>query len=102
MSERRSTRAQWRDPHEPLVQLAMRIAWKYPYTVPSWQELVDDFGMSRATAYRWRRALSGARSHRGATARLDQAAENRTAAPPEWPAARGALVASLGTRVGGA
>lgn len=41
--------------------VACRIADKYRSRLPSVKELQDDFGMHRATAYRWRAALANAR-----------------------------------------
>lgn len=41
--------------------VACRIADKYRIRLPSVQELQEDFGMHRATAYRWRAALASAR-----------------------------------------
>jgi len=41
--------------------VACRIADKYRSRLPSVKELQDDFGMHRATAYRWRAALASAR-----------------------------------------
>lgn len=40
---------------------AVRIADKYTHRVPSIEDLRRDFGMSRATAYRWLRAIKDAR-----------------------------------------
>jgi hypothetical protein len=39
------------------VQMAIRVTRRFPHEIPSVQQLQDAFGMSRATAYRWRRAL---------------------------------------------
>jgi len=41
--------------------VACRIADKYRSRLPSVKELQDDFGMHRATAYRWRAALASGR-----------------------------------------
>ncbi|MET0888795.1 MAG: hypothetical protein ABWY09_01540 [Stenotrophomonas maltophilia] len=41
--------------------VACRIADKYRSRLPSVIELQGDFGMHRATAYRWRAALASAR-----------------------------------------
>lgn len=41
-------------------ELGIRIADRYR-GVPSVKSLMADFGMSRATAYRWRQALQDAR-----------------------------------------
>lgn len=43
------------------AQLALRIAAAYPGAIPTVPQLRDDFGMSRATAYRWIAALKAAR-----------------------------------------
>jgi hypothetical protein len=40
---------------------ACRIAVRYASRIPSASELMSDFAMSRATAYRWRSALSQVR-----------------------------------------
>lgn len=40
---------------------ACAIAARYPNRLPNWRELVDQFGMSKATAYRWINAMSLAR-----------------------------------------
>ena len=37
--------------------VAFRILLKYGTRTPTWRELVADFGMCRATAYRWLSAL---------------------------------------------
>jgi hypothetical protein len=47
------------------IFVALRIIAKYPRRDPKPRELMDDFGMSRATAYRW---LSAIRDARGALA----------------------------------
>lgn len=39
------------------IYIAIRIARKYTHRVPTIAELRNDFGMSRATAFRWRAAL---------------------------------------------
>ena len=36
---------------------AVRIAKRYAHRLPTVEELRNDFGMSRATAFRWRAAL---------------------------------------------
>ena len=41
--------------------VACRIADKYRHRLPTVQELCADFGMHRATAYRWRAAMADAR-----------------------------------------
>lgn len=41
--------------------IACRVADKYRRRLPTVQELMDDFGMHRATAYRWRATLAEAR-----------------------------------------
>lgn len=41
--------------------IACRVADKYRRRLPTVQELMDDFGMRRATAYRWRATLPEAR-----------------------------------------
>lgn len=42
------------------IFVAARIAKRYSRRLPTIQELRDDFGMSRATAYRWLAALRSA------------------------------------------
>lgn len=41
--------------------IACRIATKYSRRLPTVAELQEEFGMQRATAYRWRAALAEAR-----------------------------------------
>jgi len=41
--------------------LAFRLAAAYPQRVPTPQELMDRWGMHRATAYRWVRTMKEAR-----------------------------------------
>lgn len=43
------------------VLTACRIAQRYTHRIPTWQELVSEFGMHRATAYRWVSAIRQAR-----------------------------------------
>ena len=43
------------------IKVAAIIATKYQHRIPSHDELMDRFGMSRATAYRWIRAFKDAR-----------------------------------------
>jgi predicted DNA-binding transcriptional regulator AlpA len=43
------------------MYVACRIAEKYRNRLPTPKELVSDLGMSRATAYRWLRAIKDAR-----------------------------------------
>lgn len=43
------------------IELACRIAAAFPRRVPGVTELRTRFGMSRATAYRWVRAIRNAR-----------------------------------------
>lgn len=40
---------------------AVRIALSYPSRIPTPAQLQDQFGMSRATAYRWVRAFKAAK-----------------------------------------
>lgn len=54
--------------HRPVSEtagVAARIAYEilsvYGKRVPRWQDLQDRFGMSRATAYRWVRAIKNVR-----------------------------------------
>lgn len=46
--------------HSLYLMVAIRMTRKYGKRIPSVQELQDDFGMSRATAFRWRAALRDA------------------------------------------
>ena len=39
------------------ILMACRIARRYTHRLPTWQELQSEFGMDRATAYRWLSAL---------------------------------------------
>ncbi len=43
------------------LQIACRIALRYSHRLPTAQELQDEFGMHRATAYRWIAAMRAAR-----------------------------------------
>lgn len=43
------------------LQIACRIALRYSHRLPTAQELRDEFGMHRATAYRWIAAMRAAR-----------------------------------------
>ena len=43
------------------LQMACRIALRYSHRLPSVKELQDEFGMHRATAYRWIAAMRAAR-----------------------------------------
>lgn len=45
---------------QPNIFMAVRIARVYRDRVPSPKQLMADYGMSRATAYRWIAALRGA------------------------------------------
>lgn len=51
------------------IGLAVRICDRYPSRPPTAQELISDFGMSRATAYRWASAIRDARPSREERAR---------------------------------
>lgn len=42
------------------VSVACAIALRYRGRIPSWRQLVRDYGMSRATAFRWIRAMRDA------------------------------------------
>lgn len=46
--------------HGMAVNVAVRIVRDFPNRVPTAQELQQRFGMSRATAYRWRAAVADA------------------------------------------
>jgi predicted DNA-binding transcriptional regulator YafY len=43
------------------LQMACRIALRYSHRLPTVKELQDEFGMHRATAYRWIAAMRAAR-----------------------------------------
>jgi hypothetical protein len=43
------------------IQMACRIALRYRHRLPAVKELQDEFGMHRATAYRWIAAMRAAR-----------------------------------------
>lgn len=47
------------------IYVACKIANKYSKRLPTANELITDFGMSRATAYRW---VAGMRAARGLSA----------------------------------
>lgn len=50
------------------IYMAFAIAARYPDRIPEARELQHEFSLSRATAYRWRRAMldaRGALDHRG-------------------------------------
>lgn len=42
------------------IVMAVRIARRYTHRLPKWQELRDEFGMDRATAFRWIAAMKAA------------------------------------------
>ena len=44
-----------------MILVAARIALKYQHGTPSAKQLMRDYGMSQATAYRWRNAFKVAR-----------------------------------------
>lgn len=44
-----------------MLSVALAIHEAYGKRVPRWQDLADRFGMSRATAYRWVRAMRDVR-----------------------------------------
>lgn len=47
--------------HMRHAELAFRLAGEFPNRVPTPVELIDRYGMHRATAYRWVRAMKDAR-----------------------------------------
>ena len=46
------------------MRIAFAMLMRFPRRVPNWQHIAAEFRMSRATAYRWRRALMDARGIR--------------------------------------
>lgn len=50
-----------RDSYRVTVEQAFRIAAKFAHRTPKWTELRDEYGMSRATAYRWVKSIKAAR-----------------------------------------
>lgn len=50
------------------LQTACRIAIRYSHRLPKAAELQQEFGMHRATAYRWIAALKAAQGERKAAA----------------------------------
>ncbi len=49
-------------PSALLLQTAFRVATKYSHRLPTVAELQGEFGMHRATAYRWVAAMRAARA----------------------------------------
>ena len=43
------------------IEMAVRIADRWRDRLPHWRELAEEFGMDRATAFRWLRAMKDAR-----------------------------------------
>ena len=64
MKERFTLAAGYPHPYQANLNLvtAVRIADRYRGQVPTVQQLMQDLGMHRATAYRWRAALRMAKS----------------------------------------
>lgn len=58
-SEHVCEQAGWPNPNtqNASLTLAFRMVVRYGHSVPSVETLRADFGISRATAYRWRRAF---------------------------------------------
>ena len=52
-----------RDECPPRIEMAFRIATRWPSRAPKPKELMDAYGMHRATAYRWIKALNEARGN---------------------------------------
>lgn len=44
-----------------VIYVAVKLAAKYSHRLPTVEELRSEFGMCRATAYRWLRAMKDAR-----------------------------------------
>lgn len=65
MSEQRYPEANHLPPHgyaRTGILTAVKVALRYHPNVPTVPQLRRDFGMSRATAYRWRNAFIEARN----------------------------------------
>lgn len=61
----RDQRAPSASANHTVLQVACQLAIRFVQREPTVNELQADYGMSRATAYRWRGAIRAARGHRG-------------------------------------
>lgn len=62
------------NPENLQLQTACRIALRYTHRLPTAKELQNDFGMHRATAYRWIAALKAVQGELKGSAHIDRKA----------------------------